>query len=283
MVMRRVLGARAFTLIELLVVIAIIALLIGILLPSLAGAREASRAVKCLSNLSQMGKAANTYSSNWKDRIWPGYDWSRAKYEYTTVVREGAGLLYEYVDDVDAIAECPNRKRQGATSELGPPARPYWVYPDDKLQFDYVMFGRMQGLKVGNHARIARLNPSAAGTPPQTVADQSTLKVLNGVPLLLEESIYFHNNLVRDGWFGSSDQVAQVHSKRGHAVFVEGHAGVLDASYGGRINQAEPADTECWDYYAQGRGRWVRIEPDNTSNAWNWQQRPYGWINAPGP
>jgi len=52
---------RGFTLIELLVVIAIIALLISILLPSLAGARELAKQAKCLSNLKQMGHAMAQY------------------------------------------------------------------------------------------------------------------------------------------------------------------------------------------------------------------------------
>lgn len=54
---------RGFTLIELLVVIAIISLLIGILLPSLAGAREAGRGVVCLSNLQQLATASVSYST----------------------------------------------------------------------------------------------------------------------------------------------------------------------------------------------------------------------------
>jgi prepilin-type N-terminal cleavage/methylation domain-containing protein/prepilin-type processing-associated H-X9-DG protein len=52
----------AFTLIELLVVIAIIALLIGILLPSLAGARNEGRAIKCASNCRTISQAVNLYT-----------------------------------------------------------------------------------------------------------------------------------------------------------------------------------------------------------------------------
>lgn len=51
----------AFTLIELLVVIAIIGILLGITIPALSGARETARRVKCMTNLSSIGKGLQMY------------------------------------------------------------------------------------------------------------------------------------------------------------------------------------------------------------------------------
>ena len=63
---------RGFTLIELLVVISVIALLVGVLLPSLNKAREQARRTKCLTNLRGIGVGVSLYmDAEGKGRILP--------------------------------------------------------------------------------------------------------------------------------------------------------------------------------------------------------------------
>lgn len=64
---------RAFTLVELLVVIGIIAILIGMLLPTLSKAQESARKAVCLSNMRQLSDYLKLYSVQFQDRIPIGF------------------------------------------------------------------------------------------------------------------------------------------------------------------------------------------------------------------
>lgn len=110
-----------FTLIELLVVIAIIALLMGILMPSLNSAKEQARKVKCGANLKQIGVGLVLYSEEEDGKLPENRDpehpytafrgdgdWAKAPYGSTPMK---LGLLYssEIIKNPE-IFYCPSAK-----------------------------------------------------------------------------------------------------------------------------------------------------------------------------
>ena len=60
-----------FTLTELLIVIAIIGILVALLLPTLAGAKERAQRITCLNNLKQLQACWNMYAHDSDDRVAP--------------------------------------------------------------------------------------------------------------------------------------------------------------------------------------------------------------------
>jgi prepilin-type N-terminal cleavage/methylation domain-containing protein len=114
-------GASGFTLIELLVVISIIALLIGILLPSLSGARKSALSAKCLSNVKGLSRANYNFAVD--NKVLVGYGTPGAGKDKIGI--NVAGLDRKAVLAPYTNTESSNSQRKGQDA---------WACPSNELR-----------------------------------------------------------------------------------------------------------------------------------------------------
>jgi len=220
---------RAFTLIELLVVIAIIAILAAILFPVFARAKEAAKAISCLSNARQVGLASRLYIGDYDD-FFPIF------YAYNSQPPAGQPghkgvevLLFPYAKSRD-IFKSPLDAGGPYTSIDVPGAQTYHEAYGSSYRFTQCLFSRIQGESSSNNVQY---------TGPTTLVNDSSLQLPAESRIMRVEMFPFFSKkfdvgCVRYGYDCDPpyNYFREWGSTGGSMIFADGHAKKITSAGG---------------------------------------------------
>ena len=207
---------RAFTLVELLVVIAIIGILASLMLPALSRAKGAAQRVQCVSNLRQLGVAAQLY---WDDS-------TDASFLYVGDTETNGGMIYwfgwlengaEGKRRFDATLGALYPYLQGRGVELCPALR----YSDSS--FKLKASGAAYGYGYNLHLSGSNITSVARPTDKAVFADAGQVNTFQAPaspehPML--EEFYYVSAWETTAHFR--------HNRRANVAFMDGHVGAED-------------------------------------------------------
>lgn len=224
---RKVLIGRGFTLIELLVVLSIVALLVALLLPSLAKARESAARMECLSRMRQFGYFINAYYNENKQWHVPSNSWYPGTVPASERVLPNGNffnMLTTVMPGYDPNNSIPTGQNVGWQDGYyrHGPDRNLWLCPANPFDWptsapNAAAIRRWAtiswGWKVVNYQTIAGFGyGTITSQPPLWQPKRGELARPSDVPILVEQDGVSHGN---QGYYLNFNQLLRVHPDSG--------------------------------------------------------------------
>jgi len=195
-------------LVELLVVIAIIAILAGLLLPALNGAKARAQTVQCLNNLRQLQVAWYLYADDHDDRIPPNYAGELAGKYRDTASWVSGWLTYEtFPFDAPRFSESTNLGLlvPGGFGSVGAYTKSPAIYkcPADK---SWIQIAGQRHSRVRSVAVNDSMNSSVNGDEGSWHVFRKTSAIVSPGPSQAFVFVDEHEDSIGDGCFAVDPQ-----------------------------------------------------------------------------